>query len=211
MILRAVFVADGSSDLPLALHLGALCLEHGLEVRIATPDMRRLGPLSRSVADRLSAVVRLGDPFDLAFVHRDAEGQPPELRRTEITDGAAKAGIVQQVVPVVPVRMTEAWLVLDEAMIRTVAGKPEGKDPLELPKWHQAESLPDPKRVLREALVAASQTTGRRRESFLRDFSRHRRTLLDRLDRNGPVAQLQSWKQMVADIGELAKSMSENG
>jgi hypothetical protein len=138
MILRGVFVADGSADLPLAIHLEALCADFGLDVRIATPDPRRSNASSRTVADRLVAIAQLGDPFDIAFVHRDAEAQPAEARRAEISLGAQNAGITQPVVPVVPVRMTEAWLLLDEQMIRTVAGRPNGTGSLGLPlKVHQ--------------------------------------------------------------------------
>ena len=32
---------------------------------------------------------------------------------------------------IVPVRMTEAWLLLDESAIRRVAGRPHGDEPLD--------------------------------------------------------------------------------
>jgi hypothetical protein len=37
------------------------------------------------------------------------------------------------VVCVVPVRMMEAWLLIDEMAIRRVAGNPNGRIPIELP------------------------------------------------------------------------------
>jgi len=200
MTLRAVFIADGSSDLPLADHLGELCLERGVEVTIATPDPARLNARSRSVSDRLEAVKRLRDPIDVAFVHRDAEAQPPHARRAEIEAGAIRAGFSATVVPVIPVRMTEAWLVLDEAAVRSVAGRPNSSEALGLPTWRQAETIADPKATLRDALVRASGTSGRRRDQFIRDFDRHRSTLLTRLDRSGLVSRLSSWQQLVSDI-----------
>ena len=54
MIRRAIFLADGSSDDPLGEHLEVLCARRGLEVRITTPDLRRLPePPGLRVVDRL--------------------------------------------------------------------------------------------------------------------------------------------------------------
>ena len=209
MILRAVFLADGSSDLALADHLTDLCAARGLDVRISTPDPRRLQAGSRLVSDRLIALAATGDPFDLVFVHRDAEAQSPALRREEISQGALAAGVTKPVVPVVPVRMTEAWLLLDEGMIRSVAGRPNGLQPLDLPTLRRVESVADPKAILQQALTVASGTTGRRHREFQRDFGRHRATLLKRLDPNGPVSQLASWKALVADIDALATTVAQ--
>ena len=141
MTVRAVFIADGSSDLPLRDHLAGLCTDRGLDISIDAPDPARLGARGRRVEDRLRALLRLDGGFEVAFVHRDAESMVPETRRREVRDGALAAGVHQPVVPVVPVRMTEAWLLLDERAIRDVAGKPSGRTDLGLPKVHESEGL----------------------------------------------------------------------
>lgn len=117
MTLRAVFVADGSSDLPIAQHLGQMCRARGIDIQITTPDPARLMAASRSVEDRLTALRRIGDPIDIYFIHRDAEASSSIERRREILEGAENAGVTCPVVPIVPVRMTEAWLVLNEPAI----------------------------------------------------------------------------------------------
>ncbi len=94
--------------------------------------------------------------------------------------------------------MTEAWLLLDEAAIRLVAGRPSSSEPLDLPLSHQAESLADPKTRLQIALASASGLSGRRLRQFKRDFPYHRRQLLERLDRNGQVRQLSAWQSLEA-------------
>ena len=69
----------------------------------------RFGASSRGIADRLGALLRTGDRIDVAFVHRDAEAQTSASRRAEIEAAAARVvGFTSRVVPVVPVRMTEA-------------------------------------------------------------------------------------------------------
>jgi len=100
----------------------------------------------------------------LLFVHRDAEGHPPEDRRTEI---AALLRTVQiRAVPVIPIRMTEAWLLFDESAIRSAAGNPNGTQDLGLPRIDRLEDLPDPKTVLHQALTTASGLNARRRGTF---------------------------------------------
>ncbi len=62
--------------------------------------------------------------------------------------------------------MTEAWLLADETAIRSAAGNPNGREELNLPEARRLEDLPDPKKVLHDALVAASGLNARRRSRF---------------------------------------------
>ena len=162
MILRAAFIADGSSDLPIAGHLAALCLERGAAAVVTPVDRSLLGASGSTVKGRLAYLVDQSPGLDPIFVHRDAEAQSPDQRRREIADAASDLGAPVPVVPVVPVRMTEAWLLLDEAAIRSVADKPRGKAKLTMPKASEVESLPDPKDLLKRLLLEASETRGRR-------------------------------------------------
>lgn len=201
MIRRAVLLADGPSDLPLANHIEQICLDGGWEVTIEPIDPRLLpNSVDRTVEGRFAFLVGQDIRFDVAFVHRDAEAQDPDHRRREIADAAVAAGVPCPVIPIVPVRMTEAWLLLDEEAIRHVAGRPSVKAQLDLPTVGEVERLSDPKQQLSEVLLAASGTSGRRRNQFIRDFGRHRGQLLARLDPAGPVSKLKAWQRMRADI-----------
>jgi hypothetical protein len=92
---------------------------------------------------------------DLLFIHRDAENQSFKKRKKEIAD--ALAGLTNPPsVCVVPVRMSEAWLLFDERAIRRAAGNPNGRMPLLLPNIRTVESLPDPKEVLFSLIREAS-------------------------------------------------------
>lgn len=64
--------------------------------------------------------------------------------------------------------MTEAWLLIDEQAIRQAADNPNGSVRLKLPTVLTLELLPDPKELLNELLVEASEKTGRRLEKFRR-------------------------------------------
>jgi hypothetical protein len=105
-------------------------------------------------------------PCDLLFVHRDAENHSYKDRREEIKCTVAELetegvlGIPS--VCVVPIRMTEAWLLVEESAIRRASGNPKGRMRLELPSLRQIETRADPKRILFDALGTASGQAGRR-------------------------------------------------
>ena len=203
MIRRAIFLADGSSDDPLGEHLEVLCARRGLEVRITTPDLRRLPePPGLRVVDRLQEAFRLSDIPDIVFVHRDAENQDPLERYAEVADAVAQVSQGLPTVAVVPVRMTEAWLLVEEDNVREVAGRPRSTADLGLPSVSRIESHPDPKSLLREALDIASGLEGRRLQRFQRRFGQHRRTLLQRLDIDGPVRQLSAWQALESSLDD---------
>jgi len=105
----------------------------------------------------------------LLFVHRDAENTSLEERLSEINQAVLNASIDSQipaVICVVPIRMTEAWLLFDINAIRQAAGNPNGTVPLNLPTLSEIESIPNPKRVLRDILRTATELSARRRRRF---------------------------------------------
>ena len=206
MIHRAMFLTDGPSDQPLAIHLERLCQQSGRAVQVVAPDMTRLSS-DRTVLGRLQAVLSIDSEFSLVFVHRDAEKQPPSYRFSEIRRALRESESGLPHVPVVPVRMTEAWLLLDEDAIREVAGNPNGTVALDLPPIRQVERVIDPKETLKQALILAAELSGRRLKIFKRDFSNQRRLLLGRLDIHGSIRQLSAWRRLEADLSTAVSQL----
>lgn len=210
MIKQGVFLADGSSDEPMGEHLEYLCALRNVDVQITTPDLRRLSnPPGHRVADRLNAIFDIGMKPDIVFVHRDAEKQNPSLRYKEVQDAVDEVDHDLLAVAVVPVRMTEAWLLIDEGLIRHVAKRPHATDDLGLPPISKIEDHPDPKKLLQDALSVASGLQGRRLDRFQRQFSNNRRTLLQRLDVNGPVRNLPSWKALESTLDRIVAPLGD--
>lgn len=210
-MLRALFMADGSSDLPLATHIEALCRRAELPIEVVPLDPRRIPTAAgagRTVEGRLSAALAQDSQFDCIVVHRDAEAQPVERRFDEVASGVHTAGFDGPGMAVVPIRMTEAWLLLDEAAIRRVAGRPSGTNDLGLPPPRRVEDIADPKAVLRDALVEASGASGRRLKTLKARFGMHRRQLLEALDIDGPVTNLSAWRRLQDDIAALARDLA---
>ena len=161
--LRATLIGDGSSDRALVHVLRWIFAELDVSAEIQYADLRILSVVPSGLKERARAALRLF-PADLLFVHRDAEAAPPASRYTEISDALSSEGLPY--VPIVPVRMTEAWFLFDEGAIRTAAGNPNGKAALDLPHLDRVEALPDPKAVLNATLLAASGLNARRRSKL---------------------------------------------
>jgi hypothetical protein len=104
-------------------------------------------------------------PCQLLFVHRDAEHQDHAADRHLEIERAVQSEAVEGVA-VVPVRMSEAWLLIDADAIRRGADNPNGKTPLELPPPSRLEAIADPKGLLTSLLLAASEKSGRRLRAF---------------------------------------------
>ncbi|MCU6502487.1 hypothetical protein LPN04_32295 [Rugamonas sp. A1-17] len=157
--LRYTLLADGSSDAALAPIIDWLLEQHLPGWSIVRQLARELGPVGLALEDRLPVVLKFY-PCDLLFVHRDAEKASLSLRLRQIAD--AMRGYDQVYVPIVPMRMSEAWLLSDEAAIRQAAGNRNGKNALGLPARRDWEGRPDPKADLESALRAASGKSVRR-------------------------------------------------
>ena len=102
---------------------------------------------------------------DVLLLHRDSEKESWTDRVAEV-EAAMSATDLTYWIPVVPVRMTEAWLLHDLNAIRRAAGNPNGSGSLQLPKRARWESEPDPKQKLFSALRSASELHGRRLAKF---------------------------------------------
>ncbi len=162
--IRYTLLSDGSSDDALLRVLTWLLREHRVTCAIQAEwaDLRRLPNPPRKLTDRIENAIELF-PCQLLFVHRDAEHQSYGERKGEILAALEKLPLSPPpAVCVVPVRMQEAWLLLDECALRRASGNPNGRRPLILPDLAGLERLPDPKQVLYDLLSQASGRSGRR-------------------------------------------------
>ncbi len=169
--MRFTLVSDGTSDRALLHPLKWLLQANGINEPIESTwaDLRGLPQPPATLELKIRTALELF-PCELLFVHRDAEREKRENRVTEIRSAIQRissdlfAG--RQYVCVVPVRMSEAWLLFDGAAIRQAAGNPNGVMALQLPNVLQVEELPDPKAVLNDALIQATGKPRRRLKKF---------------------------------------------
>lgn len=173
--------------------------DRGFVGQAADFSTRRNPP--KELAERMRGAGELF-PCDLLFVHRDAEREPLEARVAEIESAAASMAI-DELVPVVPVRMTEAWLLFDLPAIRQAAGNPSGGLEIAVPELDQVESEPDPKTLLREALLAASEKKGRRRSQLKRDLGRRVQRVGEYIEDFSPLRQLPAFRRFEAETRKV--------
>jgi hypothetical protein len=205
---RFTLVTDGPSDgemlVPILEWLLRMhCRSIGINVIHANTLRCREVPrrLEKRIAFALEAY-----PCDCLFVHRDAEGDSADARRLEIQKAIegldAKAHVPH--VCVVPIRMTEAWLLFDSAAIRLAAGNPNGRVQLDLPPLSDLEYELDPKRLLHELLTVASEFTGRRKRSF--NPKTKVRLVARRLNDFSPLRKLSAFCTLESDINRIIKA-----
>lgn len=201
-LLTYTLVADGPSDrclLPIINWTIANAPSHEeLSIDSQFADFRDAPETPQSLTEKIRRAVQ-EYPCDVLFVHRDAEREEPARRRDEIEQAAREAG-VNTVVCIVPVRMSEAWLLFDESAIRRAAGNPHGNVALKLPPIQRIESQPDPKALLQNALMTASESSGRRLKQFQRDLRILRHRVAELIEDFSPLRSLSAFQDFERDV-----------
>jgi len=206
--IRYTLISDGSSDRALLPILTWVLREMGDVRRVQSvwADLGRLPQPPQGLSEHIFSAIDLF-PCDLLFLYRDAEREDPESRYKEIRialQEAIKWGFQVPVVCVVPVRMTEAWLLLDEPAIRRAAGNPNGTNPLDVPDLAIIEQVPDPKSLLFQILREASGLTGRRLKKF--DTAECRIRITELISDFSPLRQLSAFQRLENDISALKQN-----
>ena len=205
--LTFTLLADGPSDAALIPILRWSLRQHMQLTTIQSEwaDLRRLPNPPRDLPSRILEALKLY-PCDVLFVHRDAENQNPNLRYSEIEEAmervAAEIGS-KKYVCIVPVRMQEAWLLINQAAIRRAAGNPNGKNALAMPDVSEIESIQSPKNRLLQLLKDASELRGRRLKKFRP--TKHVHLIAANISDFSPLRQLPAFQRLEADILQLRK------
>jgi len=148
-------------------------------------------------------------PCDLLFVHRDAEASTRAIReqRQEEIRRALKTHLVPYV-GIVPVRMTEAWLLINAEAICKAADNPHCQERIALPPLRRLETHPDPKQLLHELLERASEKRGRRLEQFRRDLSWRRVRVAELISGFSPLNQLSAFAKFAEETRSVCQKLA---
>ena len=197
----ATLLTDGSSDRLLKPLIELLLSEHTdlpYEVNFA----EGLPPVAKGLESRIKSALELF-PCDFLFVHRDEEGVGTAMRQREIDSSWPADEQTTVLICVIPVRMTEAWLITNAKPIRLAVGNPNGTEVLDLPAVKNIESSPDPKEILFAALKTASGLNTRRKALFNPHDYRHRVSELT--DDLAVLRMLASFKHLEAQVKKHVK------
>jgi hypothetical protein len=198
-MLRYTLLADGSSDKVLIPIINWLLVDLGVPVAVQGEWADLSGCSAKFLQDRVAKALDLYD-CDLLFIHRDAEAQSREQRLTEINSaiGHMDLDLNCNFIPIIPIRMTESWLLISEDAIRFAAENTNGTVPLDLPRLSRLEHLIDPKEKLYGMLRTASQKTGRRLREFKPQRYVHR--ISHAINDFSPLRSLSSFRDLETDI-----------
>ena len=203
--LTYTLVSDGASDVMLLSVVDWLLIQHSTRsFHGRWADLRRLARPPVTLSQKIATAIELY-PCDLLLVHRDAERQVRESRIAEIRRGLPSALTAGgRWIPIVPVRMQEAWFLHSGAAIREAAGNPSGAVRLSLPAVRALEGLPDPKATLESLLKEASGLGSRRRSKMRLGPAKHRLAAL--MDDFATLRVLPSFSAFEADVRRLLRS-----
>jgi len=198
-----IFIGEGSSDNGLISHLENLCLFCGASEAAGVPLEYTLIPErlleDKTVKSKVECALALEPNANLIFVHRDSDSRDSSARYQEINQALEELNHPRAHVAVVPVQETEAWLLADQQAIRDKAGNPNGINQLNIPKINSIERLANPKELLSQALVDASDLSGRRLDKLKQSFGKIRFSLLNELSPTAKVSSLPSWQRLKKD------------
>ena len=192
----ATLVTDGSSDRLLKPLIELLFDEH-TERPYQVNCAEGLPPLADGLKSRIESALELF-PCDFLFVHRDNEGVGLSVRQREIEKSWPINQQTTALICVIPVRMTEAWLITNEKPIKLAVSNPNGTEVLDLPAARDIESLPNPKAILFAALKTATGWNARHKARFDAHQFRHRVSELT--DDLAPLRMFASFKHLEAQV-----------
>ena len=206
--LRFTLVADGSSDRALVPILRwALHQQLNAKPVVAFADVRELPQRPRTLSDRIAKGVELY-PCELLFVHRDAEKESIDKRHQEIQEALEN---LQENIPwvgVVPIRMQEAWLLIDANALRKAADGIGSRLPV-LPPIKRLEKLADPKKKLHDLMRRASGSSGRKLKKFNRDLDQRMQRLAETIDDFSPLRKLSAFQRLEKDIQQVLRNTEQ--
>jgi hypothetical protein len=97
----------------------------------------------------------------------------------------------------------------DREAMRRASGNPNGS--LTLPRTSDVEGVADPKEVLKQALLTASELTGRRREKKKGEFPRMRARTAELIADFGPLAAVPAFGAFLKALKEAAARLNVGG
>ena len=191
-----VIVGEGTSDSalqwPVRWIFEELDFSGELEIHISHRSLDK----GAGLRGKIETAIKLFSP-DVIFVHRDSDGESYDQRANEIATASDHFDSMK-FVPLITVRMMEAWLLINESAIRIAAGNPKGNKPLNLPRIGKLETLTDPKTLLFDLLREASELTGRRLKKF--SVYEARRIAAEEIQDFSPLLQLKAFQNLKKEI-----------
>jgi len=213
-------VVEGSTDarfLDVIAERTALQIldEHNPSVVEVLP-VQRLHPKAETQAQRVLAAARAAYGYHLLLLHADADAPSRDAAWQErirpglalVQEALARAeAVCDHLVALIPVHMTEAWMLADSAALLEVIGTDETAVTLGMNiPIGQIEAIADPKARVEEIVAAVRRRISVRRRKYVQMAS-----LYEPLARRIPLDRLALLPSYRAFETELARALSRVG
>ncbi len=141
------------------------------QVEVTEPNVLNHDPKVSGNAERIFSVAQKAAGYDALIVHRDADNRTadnaleihfePGLQLVQ----KSKKNVCRELLPIIPIRMTEAWMMADVEAFLAVVGTNLKAAELEFPPQpRQVQAILDPKHELNMALDKIFTRRRRRRK-----------------------------------------------
>ncbi|MFW6116782.1 MAG: DUF4276 family protein [bacterium] len=179
-------------------------------VEVLEPLPLRPHSEAQDPAQRILSVARQARGYHALIIHSDADSSTREdaLEQRYIPGEHLveqnQNGVCKNMLPIIPVRMTEAWMMADFDTFQDVVGTDLPFDKLGFPNTtHQVESVEDPKHQLRLALKRVFSARRRRKKVRLGQYyeSLARRIKLEEL------GKVPAFQEFITDFTDTLKSL----
>ena len=189
--------AEGRTDerfLPVIIQRAAdqILRQHALDlVDILEPLSLKADSAVSSHEERILSVAKQAAGFHALIVHADADAPTADNALQDRFEPGRRLvqesenDVCRDLLPIIPIRMTEAWMMADVEVFREVVGTDLTADQLGFPaRSHQVEAVRDPKHKLAIALNQIFVRRRRRKKVHLGQYYEPlaRRIRLNRLE-----------------------------
>ncbi|MCK9413820.1 MAG: DUF4276 family protein [Prolixibacteraceae bacterium] len=209
--LEYTLIADGSSDKTL-LRIIKWSLDDlypKLPNEGSFADFRNILEPPKRLKDKVNKA-KLYYPFDILFVHRDAESIKStmiEQRFKEIHNELQEEDF-DKTICIVPVKMMETWLLIDAEAIKKAAGNRNYSGCINLPQLKILEKETQPKDLLHSLLREASGKKGRNLKKFNIDKTVH--LVAENIEDFSPLRNLVAFQAFEIELKKVVDNYLEN-
>ncbi len=188
--LTYTLLADGTSDRAL-MHIINWLLNDLFPKMPITSRFATL--LNRKLDERIENAIKFY-PCDVLFVHRDAENESYEKRKNEIERFWKDAKMNnERMIPIIPIRITETWFLINEQAIKLASGNPNSKIKINLPKISELEKFKTPKETLFNLIREANDSKKRNMKNL--DLNNCRQRVAENIESFALLRELSSFQK----------------
>jgi len=209
--LKYTLIADGSSDMTL-LKIIKWSLDD-LYPKVPNDgnfaDFRQMPDPPKRLGDKVRTA-NLYFPFDILFIHRDAESTNARMiaQRSQEINIELPEKDIDKTICIVPIKMMETWLLIDEDAIKKAAGNRNYNGRINLPPIRNLERESQPKELLHALLRDASGRKVRNLKKFNIDKTVH--LVAENIEDFSPLRNLVAFRAFEDELKRVVDKFLES-